>query len=396
MVLDVKDSVNAVVVTSSILSLFGSATIIVSYALWPRIRTTSRFILACLSFADYASAVGYGASAMAALYYGPHFMLDNPFSCRFQSIVTTWSSMATFCWTVALAVYLHITIVRDNIELGKRLVPVYAAVCLGIPTAVTVGALLSGALGYSLPVTTSGWCWISEEPEWPVFQRNASFWVRDGDARLFWMLLAGKFWEITSCILIFILYFLIRRHLRRQTRTNGRQFLTTTSRSIAQSADRKMLVIPVAFLLLRVWGTTRFIIDTVHIRLHNDVPNPYYPLLYLQAVGDTGQGFVNFIIFCWKTDSVQSLLVMACCWCFRHRRRHKHKDTAPLPSRSLPSGLQVEPTDQHPSQPVSSTRIERSSTACQPLSYGAVDSSSGKDGLTHSRDTPDMATDDPY
>ena len=204
-----------VVAASSILSLCGSGFIVGSYVLWPRIRTKSRLLLVCLSCADYAAAAGYGASAFAILFLGEDFPKEQRFSCEFQSIVTTWSSVATFCWTVALATHLYVAIVRNAIDSAKKLFPVFAVLCLGIPTAVVICAAFSHALGYAFAHTTSGWCWISEQPIFPVFDTGST---RYAHARLFWMLMAGKFWEISSCIVIFVLYFLIRQHVRHQVR----------------------------------------------------------------------------------------------------------------------------------------------------------------------------------
>ena len=51
----------------------------------------------------------------------------------------------------------------------------------------------------------------------------------------------------------------------------------------AEKADSKMIVIPVAFLFLRVWGTTRFLIDVIKVPEGHDQLPGYKPLMYLQV-----------------------------------------------------------------------------------------------------------------
>ena len=74
--------------------------------------------------------------------------------------------------------------------------------------------------------------------------------------------------------------------------------------------DQKLIWIPVVFIVLRMWGTIRFFISfspDCHItdqQRHMIVPNTsctdilYYPgLVYLQSIGDPGQGWGNALLF---------------------------------------------------------------------------------------------------
>ena len=74
--------------------------------------------------------------------------------------------------------------------------------------------------------------------------------------------------------------------------------------------DQKLIWIPVVFILLRMWGTIRFFIsfspdcNIPDQQCHKIVANTsctnilYYPgLVYLQSIGDPGQGWGNALLF---------------------------------------------------------------------------------------------------
>ena len=76
------------------------------------------------------------------------------------------------------------------------------------------------------------------------------------------------------------------------------------------SLDRKLIWIPLVFILLRMWGTLRFFISfAASCRCHDVFSNEigmsescfralYTPaLMYLQSLGDPGQGWGNALLF---------------------------------------------------------------------------------------------------
>ena len=74
------------------------------------------------------------------------------------------------------------------------------------------------------------------------------------------------------------------------------------------NVDQKLLWIPIVFLLLRMWGTLRFFISLArschYICDDSIVVLPfcykvlYHPVLvYLQSIGDPGQGWSNALLF---------------------------------------------------------------------------------------------------
>ena len=68
----------------------------------------------------------------------------------------------------------------------------------GIPLAIVTTALAKDKLGNDKDFTTGGWCWID---------------ISAND-KLLWMLITGKAWEVAAYILIAILFFTIKYHIR--------------------------------------------------------------------------------------------------------------------------------------------------------------------------------------
>lgn len=180
------------------LSMFGCIIIIVSYALWPSLRSKSRFLLACLSVGDYMNATGLGVSSISPL----DAYDSDTVSCKLQAVLTTLGPLLSFFWTSCIAIYLYITIVRGNGELADKLIIVFNLVSVLVPAVVTGVALGKGKLGYTKYGDTAGWCWISGN-------------ISSSDTHL-WMVLTGKGWEILSYVVVVVLYVLIKVHIWRE------------------------------------------------------------------------------------------------------------------------------------------------------------------------------------
>ncbi|XP_032242455.2 uncharacterized protein LOC5516684 isoform X2 [Nematostella vectensis] len=81
----------------------------------------------------------------------------------------------------------------------------------------------------------------------------------------------------------------------------GAPFLTMGSIEAARKADRKFTFIPVIFILLRMWGTIRFF-----LYISGQGHPEYEWLRILHGIGDSSQGFANFVIFCVFTEKMGS------------------------------------------------------------------------------------------
>lgn len=193
-----KNEILATITT--ILSLFGTLFIIVSFFLWKDIRTTSRRILVYISIADFLTCV----ATIAAI---TNFWLsrtENKEVCFVQSIIGTFSVLCSFFWTVSLALHLYISVCWKNSRLAERLLYLFHVFGWGIPTIIVTVAASTHKLGDNGNKVSAGWCWINIKLSWYE--------------QIEWMLLAGKLWEIMAFCAIVVLYALVKRNMKKEVR----------------------------------------------------------------------------------------------------------------------------------------------------------------------------------
>lgn len=107
-------SEQVVVLCSCALSFVGASLIIFTYFAWPDLRTIPRMLLLFLSVADWLSAVSYG--------YGVWRMFrSDSLDCVIQGAVSTFANSSSFFWTMAIAVYLYVYIVRGTQTMANSL-----------------------------------------------------------------------------------------------------------------------------------------------------------------------------------------------------------------------------------------------------------------------------------
>ncbi|XP_064446037.1 solute carrier family 2, facilitated glucose transporter member 5 isoform X2 [Mirounga angustirostris] len=98
-------SERAVVLLSCALSALGSGLLVATHALWPDLRSPARRLLLFLSLADLLSAASY--------FYGVLQDFAGPsWDCVLQGALSTFANTSSFFWTVAIALYLYLSIVR--------------------------------------------------------------------------------------------------------------------------------------------------------------------------------------------------------------------------------------------------------------------------------------------
>lgn len=104
-----------VILTSCVLSFFGSLLIICTFAIWHDLRTTPRKLLVYLSVADLLSALSY--------FYGVLRIFDSDSGdCIAQGAISTFANTSSFFWTVAIAIYLYVFIVKSSQRQADNLV----------------------------------------------------------------------------------------------------------------------------------------------------------------------------------------------------------------------------------------------------------------------------------
>nr|XP_047923293.1 G-protein coupled receptor 157 isoform X2 [Anser cygnoides] len=181
----------AVVLASCLLSCLGSSLLLCTHALWPELRTRPRQLLLYLSLADLLSALSY--------FYGVLQDFDRTsWDCVLQGALSTFANTSSFFWTMAIALYLYLTIVRGS-PTGAGLLCCFHAVSWGVPLCITVAAVALKKIGYDASNVSVGWCWVN----------------LDAEDRLLWMLLTGKVWEILAYVTLPVLYILIKKHINR-------------------------------------------------------------------------------------------------------------------------------------------------------------------------------------
>ncbi|XP_071764906.1 G-protein coupled receptor 157 isoform X2 [Centroberyx gerrardi] len=287
-------SEQVVVLISCALSFLGSSLIICTYIAWSDLRTTPRKLLVYLSLSDWLSAVSYA--------YGVWRVFDtDSVDCVAQGAISTFANTSSFFWTVAIAVYLYVFIVRTNQRLADSLVLFFHIVSWGVPLAITVAALCMNKIGYDASEVSVGWCWVR---------------IHAPD-RVLWMLLTGKIWEFLAYLTLPVLYILIKRHIHKAhaALSEYRPILASSppSHSFSSMADRKLTLIPIIFIVLRIWSTVRFIL------LLAGSPARQNPVLV------TLHGAANCIMFVLFTQPIRTRLCAAlCCCCSKCRAEAPH------------------------------------------------------------------------
>ncbi len=186
------------VTITSILSILGSLTIILTFIAWKDIRTVTRHVLLCLSISDLL--VGLGN--ICGTYFKP---TPNDTKCTIQSFVTTSASIISCFWTATLALYLYLTVVKGKQVLAKRLLVFFHLINWSVGPFINALAVHWRMLGNSADKMTAGWCWIKH-----------SGIRKDRTKEIMWMLLDGKLAEFIAYGSILVLYILVKMRLGKE------------------------------------------------------------------------------------------------------------------------------------------------------------------------------------
>jgi len=281
-------------------SVVGSFIIILSYVLWKDVRSPLRRLLVFLSFSDFLTAAGN--------LIGLAQDKNNHITCTIQSFITTSSAIASFLWTMSIALYLYLVISKRH-TLALKLIPLFHMVSWGVPLVIVCFAMGFGALGRDYYSGVVGWCWISDSKiiVWPSFPGTES--------AFFWKIVAGKGIELFTYIFTPIVYILSKRELDYQY-YEQRLLLNTTVRATLQDTDRKLVLIPIIFVGVRIWGSVRFVFAPSLEGL--------YWLAFIQGVGDSAQGWANCILFCIFTRKIREKFVNSFLALFCNRKEEDH------------------------------------------------------------------------
>ena len=196
----------AFVTSSSFLSIIGAFMIISSFVLWKDIRSTSRSVLVCLSIADLAVSLGYAVSVWLPPWTTSTGEIDNnDLECIVLSFVTSSANIISLMWSVSLAIYIYLTLVKDRPCLAHKLLPLFHATSWFTGPIINAIALSNKMLGNSADEVTAGWCWIVHNSKATSEQRQKE---------IIWMFVDGKLMEISAYLFILALYLSIKAKLQ--------------------------------------------------------------------------------------------------------------------------------------------------------------------------------------
>ncbi|XP_023604945.1 G-protein coupled receptor 157 isoform X1 [Myotis lucifugus] len=143
-------SERAVVLLSCVLSALGSGLLVATHALWPDLRSRARRLLLFLSLADLLSAASY--------FYGVLQDFSGPsWDCVLQGALSTFANTSSFFWTVAIALYLYLSIVRTprGPRAGRLLLAFHVVRAAGWRPAGSRGNAMSCCSAVPVPVAAS-------------------------------------------------------------------------------------------------------------------------------------------------------------------------------------------------------------------------------------------------
>ncbi|XP_019849009.1 PREDICTED: probable G-protein coupled receptor 157 isoform X2 [Amphimedon queenslandica] len=337
----------AVSLTSCSLSVVGSIITILPYLLWKDVRTGLRRVITYLAIADFFTASGYIMASINYIVYDiktehmqnhrkgePCTRFDEV--CQIQAYISSWSSYSSFWWTLLLALFFYFAIVKGGTKKVEKYFPLYHVLSWGSPILVMFPLLVTGSLGYSL-FAAGGWCFIGGDSE---VGKSSFVKYSLSPVSIIKILAGGKAFEIFTYVWIIAMYFYIRCRVRRKREGQHKSELAMDmlAKKSMKQIEFKLFLIPVAFILLRMWGTLQFffsiivfhggqsLVDTKTGCVPDGVYYTYKVLAVFQSFGDGGQGWCNAILYIGLSPSIRERLILrplySCLRFFIRKRSH--------------------------------------------------------------------------
>ncbi|XP_065189258.1 uncharacterized protein LOC135819886 [Sycon ciliatum] len=292
----------------------------------PGMQAHSRMFVVFISVCDVGTCV---LNSLGSLTYGQPGTRTAYLVCQWQATLGIMLNMAFVLWVLSFVVFLYIMIPRDKIKSAIKYRLVFHCISWGIPIALALIVYFVDAVP-SAPRNTSdvslqssdvinqysratvGWCWIAEQPAQPSG-------LRCDQARLLWMLVAGRGWEVLAYVVMGVLVFLIRRYVTTLNSPLSQLYSHPNGlliKGTMKTISGKAYALVVTFIFLRVWGTIRVLFD--YGDYYNEHPTVNLVFVYFQAVGDNAQGVVNLILFVLMAPKIRGELAAVLCIRCRH------------------------------------------------------------------------------
>ncbi|XP_071170906.1 G-protein coupled receptor 157-like [Mytilus edulis] len=271
----------------SSLSIFGGLGITFIYVLYKDLRTPGRRLLVYLSLMDALTAFGNILGVIWLIHRDSPVIHKSMAYCKIQSGMTIYSSISSFSWTVVMGLCLVFSIVRSSPSFASKYMKLFHIISWLLPATITIIALSTNVLGYDTTLDQPSWCWI--DPRVPH--------------ALFWQFFTGKFWEICTYIATIVLYSMVKVFLWRKSKTTLTK-AKKTRKAALQEANLKLTFVPVVFIVFRFWGTLRFLLGFFAHDYASSGDSRWIAIL--QGIGDSIQGFANFVFYVCLTEQVRT------------------------------------------------------------------------------------------
>lgn len=218
-----KLTVSAVV---NFLSIVGASLIIVSYLFFKDVRTKGRLVLLHLSLADLGVSISNFVGSVVFFHRQEDESRCSPHHsnwsescavlnglCKTQAFFAAYCTLASFFWTLTLAVYVYLLIMDTGRSLSAKLLNFSYIFCWGLPLVISLWLVLTDRLG-NTGYGGGGWCSLKVE-------------TKEGGVSIFVVVFASNLYVVTTFIAILILYTATHCYLR--LRVSGYQLLPLIS-----------------------------------------------------------------------------------------------------------------------------------------------------------------------
>ena len=172
-----RPEVRYVVGVTCILSIVGSAFIILSYLCFHGLRSRARLILVHISIMDFGAAMANFVGVAVDFdhyflksgchHHGDHDTISIAHNCTLepavhracvaQAVFAHYFTNGSFLWTICLSFYLYFLIVHHGTERGRYFLYFSHVFCYLMPLFITLWLLLTHKFGYA-PYNSAGWC----------------------------------------------------------------------------------------------------------------------------------------------------------------------------------------------------------------------------------------------
>ncbi|XP_011404330.1 PREDICTED: probable G-protein coupled receptor 157 [Amphimedon queenslandica] len=319
-------SVRITVATTCFLSMIGATLVMLSFICFKTMRSPTRLILFNIAIMDflvafsnffgdvgnfesyYINTTALHSACLKDGVYPSEDMLQTPPSyinsmCISQAFLAMYSTLSSVLWTSGLAVYLYFSISHSGTRKGLFSLAISFIISYVMPLGICLWALLTHKLGYS-PYNAASWCaLIIYNPDTNTVDKYVA-------------IFGYNLWIYLTIVLTVVIYIGLRLYLADQEKKTS-QFVTQKKFwDSVHNMDYKFMLIPVFFILLRIWSCISDIMMFADVDM-DDIPSGVtLTLLILSGIGDSGQGLINGLLFVVLTKTVRQHMLNAftCRW----------------------------------------------------------------------------------